>query len=162
MLSTFQAAIELEKTLLQLLSEEVEQNALLGDAIALQIGCQTRWLSLLTEAADATEAFPVYPEILADLFVVVDLQWMEMLAKLQQQGFPSGQLLRLSALMGAYALLVDYYRQAQINEPHPITKLFLSSCVEVKRLQKASLEKVYRLASHDVWKKISFSPVSNQ
>ena len=158
MLSTFQTALELEKTLLQLLAEEAERNAFLTRAM----DGQTRWVSLLTEASGTTEAFPVYPEIMADQFVVADPGWMEELGKLQERGLSDGQLLRLGALLGAYTLLVDYYRQAQLNEPHPMTKLFLSSCAEIKRLQKASIEKVYRLVSHDIWKKIGFSPVSNQ
>ncbi len=162
MLSTFQTALELEQTLSQLLAEEARQNAALTKAVALQMDVQARWLAILTEASGATEAFPVYPEITAEQLVAADPEWMEELGKLQQQGLPDGQLLRLGALLAAYTLLVDYYRQAQLNEPHPMTKLFLSSCAEIKRLQKASIEKVYRLASHDIWKKIGFSPVSNQ
>ncbi len=144
----------------QLLAEEQRDNQPLSRAFALHETGQDKWLDLLRQAAAATEAFPVYPTVEKELLLLPERIWKDELTELQLQGLASGQLLRLGALTAAYDLLIDYYRQAQANEPHPATKLFLSSCVEIKRLQKAALEKLYRLAIHQVWGRVGFSPAS--
>ena len=161
MVSTFETALELEKALAQLLKTEVETNPLLAPALTLQAECQAQWQAVLKQAAEATEAFPTYPVVEPEQVLVSETQWMAVLEQMKAAGLPDAQLLRLSALVGAYSLLVDYYRQAQSNEPHPTTKLFLSSCIEMKRLQKAAVEKLYRQAVHAVWNKVGFSPVLN-
>lgn len=161
MVSTFETALALEAALAQLLQAEMDVNPLLAPALILQIERQKQWQEVMEQAAAATEAFPNYPVVEPEQLLASETEWTAVLEKMKAGGIPDAQLLRLSALVGAYSLLVDYYRQAQANEPHPATKLFLSSCVEMKRLQKATVEKLHRQAAHAVWNKIGFSPVLN-
>ena len=160
MIPTFSTALALERTLAQLLLEEQRNNPPLSGILLLQAGCQSHWLAVLSDAAAQAESFPVYPSVEADQLTVAEQTWNSALADVQETGLETGQLLRLGALAATYDLLADYYRQAQANEPHPATKLFFSSCIEIKRLQKTAIEKLYRLASHEVWKNVGFSPVS--
>lgn len=160
MVPAFSLAIELEATLQQLLIEEVRDNPPLARALKLHASGQDKWLELLRQAAQAAGAFPLYPTVEKEQLLLPERLWKDELTELQLQELSSGQLLRLGALLAAYDLLIDYYRQAQANEPHPATKLFLSSGIEIKRLQKAAVEKLFRLASHQVWGRVGFSPVS--
>lgn len=161
MVSTFETALALEAALAQLLQAEIDNNPLLAPALTLQAERQKQWQAVMQQAAAAAEAFPNYPVVEPEHLLVSENEWTAVLEKMKAGSVPDAQLLRLSALVGAYNLLVDYYRQAQSNEPRPATKLFLSSCIEMKRLQKAAVEKLHRQAAHAVWNKVGFSPVLN-
>ena len=142
MVSTFETALALEAALAQLLQTEIDANPILMPALTLQVERQAQWQEVMKQAANATEAFPNYPVVESEQLLVSEHEWTLVLETMKAGEVPDAQLLRLSALIGAYSLLVDYYRQAQANEPHPAAKLFLSSCVEMKRLQKAAVEKL--------------------
>ncbi len=117
---------------------------------------QVLFLENLSEAANVNVDTTKYP-LLADTFVDENADWKKLISELPAVNTIE-DLVILWSIYASFDKLEQFYRQAGLNSPHPLTRAYFQSLSENKALFRRRIDGFLRSLSNDVWGKIGFAP----
>ncbi|MBP1764450.1 MAG: hypothetical protein H6Q65_1508 [Firmicutes bacterium] len=117
---------------------------------------QGLFLENLSEAAIVNVDTANYPSLEASL-INENTEWNEMVENLPSLK-TTEDLVLLWSIYAAFDKLEQFYRQAALNSPHPLTRAYFQSLSENKMLFRRRIGGFLRILYNDVWGKIGFAP----
>jgi len=117
---------------------------------------QGLFLANLAEAAIINVDMAKYPSLEA-LLISENAEWNKMVEKLPPLK-TTEDLVILWSIYAAFDKLEQFYRQAALNSPHPLTRAYFQSLSENKTLFRRRIDGFLRSLYNDVWGKIGFAP----
>ncbi|MBP2650059.1 MAG: hypothetical protein H6Q74_884 [Firmicutes bacterium] len=141
--------------------EDINRQALpeLCPVVQIVSKFQAEFELLLDRACSTDVDLGKYPEIDAALLLGSDQDWQQAVKNFSDTN--NKALANLTLLWRVLALIENsqqYYQQAALNSPYPLTKLFLSSLTQTKLILRRRLDGVLRAMYNEVWSSVGFAP----
>jgi hypothetical protein len=119
---------------------------------------QATFLECLTLAAAVNVDSEPYPSVAVTILPGSDTVWQKQTAEFATAAKSSQDLVALWAIYTALDKTAQFYRQAALNTPHPLTRLFWGSLAETKSLMRRRVDGVLRIMYNNIWEQIGFAP----
>jgi hypothetical protein len=77
---------------------------------------------------------------------------------LASAGNTTNDLVALWAIYAALDKSAQFYRQAVLNTPYPLPRLFWGSLAEIKTMMRRRVDGLLRVMYNGIWEQIGFAP----
>ena len=158
-METFVFASALEKTLLQQMGSLVGNvSPVLQPLLRSLQNFQTEFIGYLTVAAEVNVNVEAYPQVDIAIFTGNDTVWQKQAVVLASTATTTNDLVALWAIYAALDKSAQFYRQAVLNTPHPLSRLFWGSLAEIKTMMRRRVDGLLRVMYNGIWEQIGFAP----
>lgn len=117
---------------------------------------QEKLIDLLNQARIQPVSFPEYPDTDADAIVPESELWQTYCAAVAE--YDAAQLVALLSVRDLYGDMQEFYTQSAANVAHPLSKIFLQSLSEVKKLQQLKLSMLSATYQNKLWERLGYAP----
>lgn len=149
-------AIELESIIADKL--QTNKNCYSEDCFcwSMALSSQKSLIEILNQASLQPDSFPEYPDFIEDDIVGVATIWKEFGKNITS--YDRTQMVELMIFLNLHTQMSDFYIQSAANIPHPLSKFFLQSLSEIKKLQALRMEMLKSTIQNYLWSHLGYSP----
>lgn len=155
MKTSLNIAINLENKILEKLTVLKNQYPE-GMHWALMCASQEKMVELLSSAWLQPESFPEYPEIDTASIILLSERWQNVCTKITS--YNTTGLIETMSISHLQEEMAEFYRQASNNMAHPLSKFFLQSLSELKRLQSMKVGMLASSYQNKLWEELGYAP----
>lgn len=123
---------------------------------ALMRASQEKLVELLNIAWLQPESFPEYPEIDTVSIILPSERWQNVCVKIN--AYNSTGLVETMSIRTLYDEMNVFYNQAGNNTAHPLSKIFMQSVAELKKLQSIKTNMLASAYQNKLWEELGYSP----
>ncbi len=158
MKTALEIALQLERKIADKLQTNLNCHGEKYTYWATALRCQQELLSIINLAQLQPESFPEYPDIDEELIIGSNDIWQQSATHIDT--YEPTQLLELIICADLHNTLSNFYTQAAANIAHPLSKIFLQSLSEIKKLQSLKMDMLKRTQQNLLWGQLGYSPFS--
>lgn len=123
---------------------------------ALLRASQEKLIELLDKAWLQPESFPEYPEIDMVSIILPSERWQNVCTKINS--YNTTGLIETMSIRSLYDEMNNFYEQAAANTAHPLSKIFMQSIAELKKLQSMKVSLLASSYQNKLWEELGYSP----
>lgn len=158
-MNAFEMAIDIERNSIvsftKLLQDAKPEIKTVFEAVIMQ---QKHIIAILESAKNIEQIQGAYPEIeTGELFGEKD--WQQAVYFLIQSNTKKEHVTALWMVYTVIEKSCQFYQQTSANTVFVPTKLFLSSIVQLKSLQRRRMDALLRTVYNEIWEAVGFAPV---
>lgn len=123
---------------------------------ALMRASQEKLVELLNAAWLQPESFPEYPEIDTSSIILPSERWQNVCVTISS--YNTTCLLETMSISHLHDKMSEFYNQSSSNIAHPLSKIFMQSMVELKKLQSLKVDMLSSSYQNKLWEELGYAP----
>lgn len=123
---------------------------------AMACDSQAKLVEVLNTAWLQPESFPEYPDIDTSSIIFSNDVWQNVCTKIDKYNVTG--MVETMSMKNLHEKMAEFYSQSSNNTAHPLSKIFLQSVSELKKMQAMKISMLVSAYQNKLWEELGYSP----